>query len=337
MVRNPTRRSRHVEDSDSKIIACIGIAAQHFASSVSPPFSTPSQIPHRDKTLRSLQPKIVLIMEHSPRAQRTAPQPTPPPVSRKHSPSFHSAAHREQAAQTYRETITAYHVVRPSYPADIIAEAVGSGHESLADVGCGTGKLSELLRVHAQRVVAIDPSYSMLEQLVSLHPKWHDLHPVRATAEHTALRSGSIDAATCAQTWHWVDTTAASAEMARIIRPGGSLVLAWNTLDVEVPWVHRLTRIMHSGDTLARGFYPTVDSPWRLDAEWRTTWNDHLQVEDLHTLMHTRSFWLRSNKTTRAKMTANLNWYLFEHLGFTPGSSVELPYRTDVFRYTQGD
>ena len=30
-------------------------------------------------------------------------------------------------------------------------------------------------------------------------------------------------------------------------------------------------------------------------------------------------------------MTANLDWYLYEHLGFAPGQPVELPYRTDAF------
>ena len=55
---------------------------------------------------------------------------------------------------------------------------------------------------------------------------------VRATAEETGLAGGSFDAITCAQTWHWVDVPAASAEFARLLRPGGVVYLeaarAWS-------------------------------------------------------------------------------------------------------------
>ena len=49
--------------------------------------------------------------------------------------------------------------------------------------------------------------------------------------------------------------------------------------------------------------------------------------------MATRSYWLKANERTRAKMEANLSWYLFERLGFDPGDTVPLPYRTDAFVY----
>ncbi|WP_257098844.1 MULTISPECIES: class I SAM-dependent methyltransferase [unclassified Corynebacterium] len=253
-----------------------------------------------------------------------------PPISRKHSPTFHSGEHRTQTASAYQAPAAEYHAIRPSYPAEILQEALGTAPLTVADIGCGTGKLTEILTQANHRVIGVDPSLAMLNEITDPH-----VLRICATAEHTALESGSIDAMCCAQTWHWVDTGAASAEMARIGRTDAPLLLIWNTLDVTVPWVHRFTRISHSGDTLAQGFLPDVGTPWALQHTWRSGFEQTLPVEDLHTLMHTRSYWLRAKAATRAKMTANLNWYLFEHLGFSAGQEVTLPYRVDAFLYAR--
>lgn len=157
----------------------------------------------------------------------------------------------------------------------------------------------------------------------------------RATAEATGLADNSMDALTCAQSWHWVDVGAASAEADRVLRPGGRLVLCWNTLAVHHPWVLRLSRIMHSGDVQREGFYPDVAAPWRLASELRTEWCHLIAVEDCFALMSTRSYWLKANARTRAKMEANLTWYLYERLGFDPGDTIPLPYRTDAFVYVR--
>src|SRR5699024_9436392 len=105
----------------------------------------------------------------------------------------------------------------------------------------------------------------------------------------------------------------------------------WNNLDTRISWVHRLSRIMHAGDVLKPGFVPSVGAPWRITREVRTTWEQHLIPEQIIQLSHTRSYWLRSSATTRAKVDANLTWYLHEHLGHEPGAQVALPYRCDGF------
>src|SRR5699024_1966265 len=111
----------------------------------------------------------------------------------------------------------------------------------------------------------------------------------------------------------------------RVLRPGGVAVLVWNTLDVRVPWVHRLTRIMHAGDVQKPGFVPDVAPPLRIDRELRLEWEQRLTPEQIILLARTRSYWLRAKDATREKVEANLGWYLYDHLGFAPGEKVGFP------------
>lgn len=260
-----------------------------------------------------------------------------PPVSRKHQPRFDNDHHRTATAQAYLNDIEAYDLVRPHYPTEVLHLLdIGSPRSTIADVGCGTGIFTNQLAQqfpHAH-ILGIDPSQAMLRAARKSLPT-SDF--IRGTAENTALQEHSIDLITCAQTWHWVDHARAAAEATRIAAPNGRLFLVWNTIDVSHPWAHRLTRIMHSGDTLAAGFYPTVGAGWQLCREERLTWSQALSPTQVHLLMHTRSYWQQASAATREKMTTNLQWYLHQHLGHeeTNAPVVEIPYRTDAFVYRQ--
>ncbi|AWB81944.1 SAM-dependent methyltransferase [Corynebacterium yudongzhengii] len=250
------------------------------------------------------------------------------PASRRATPGFSDAAHRAGLGAAFSTGADVYARVRPGYPREV-ADLVGSARR-IVDLGAGTGKLAETYVGRPDReVYALDPSADMVRTIRGRLdiPAW------RATAEATGLAENSMDAAVCAQTWHWVDTEAASQEADRIIRPGGRLVLAWNVLDVSHPWVLRLSRIMHSGDIHRPGFYPEVGGDWQLVDELRTTWVQHLRPAEIYLLTQTRSYWLRANERTRKRVTENLRWYLFDRLGFAEDQLIALPYRSDAFAY----
>lgn len=257
--------------------------------------------------------------------QRDKTQPGP---SRQAGPHFRDTAHRTGTAEAFTRDAERYDAARPSYPAEV-AELLGP-REVVCDIGAGTGKLTELLLASAGTVYACDPSPDMARVLRKRLPA---AHVWRATAEATGLASASVDALTCAQTWHWVDAPAASREADRVVRPGGALLLCWNTLAVRHPWVLRLSRIMHSGDVQREGFYPEVSEPWMLIDELRHEWVDQIPVEHCFELMATRSYWLKASTATREKMRTNLSWYLYDRLGFDRGQIIPLPYRTDAFVY----
>ena len=151
--------------------------------------------------------------------------------------------------------------------------------------------------------------------------------PSRAPPSTRVCRPRSFDLVTVAQAWHWCDPRLASAEIARILRPHGVLGLIWNQLDTAVPWVHRLSRIMHAGDVLKPHFRPPVGPEFTGLESHLTRWEDSVTTEDITELTKSRSYYLAASASTRDKVMANLDWYLHEHLGHAPGDSLRLPYR----------
>lgn len=225
-----------------------------------------------------------------------------------------------------------YGRVRPAYPAEAV-HAVCGGHAAgtIADIGAGTGKLSALLLEGGAHVVAIEPSEAMREQLRSCCGNSAELRVIAATAEDTTLPDDSVDVAAYAQSWHWMDSEEAGREADRIVRPGGHLAIMWNQMNVELPWVHRLTRIMRSGDVHRPDKPPRLPEPWAEPELTMLAWEDQVTPEGLLELGTTRSSYLRQNEAGRKRMQENLRWYLYEHLEFSPGQEIALPYTTQVW------
>ncbi|WP_186760192.1 class I SAM-dependent methyltransferase [Arthrobacter alpinus] len=237
---------------------------------------------------------------------------------------------RTEMANAFQAGGKHYDDVRPSYPlASLEWLSAGADIRDALDVGAGTGKYTQLLTGRGWAVTAVDPSTDMLEQLR------HKLPQVQALvgrAENLNLPADSVDVAVVAQAWHWCDPLLASTELARVLRPGGILGLIWNQLDVSVPWVHRLARIMHAGDVHKPGFRPDVGPEFHDLQSHATLWMQVATPEDLLELVKSRSYYLKANDTIRAKVQGNLRWYLFEHLGHAPGEELELPYFTQTWR-----
>jgi ubiquinone/menaquinone biosynthesis C-methylase UbiE len=104
----------------------------------------------------------------------------------------------------------------------------GSSPLRVADVGAGTGKLTRVVAGLGAEVVAIDPDAAMLAELAARVP---DVPTFVGTGERIPLTDASADAVVFGQAWHWVDPDAASAEVGRVLRPGGVLGLIWNVRD----------------------------------------------------------------------------------------------------------
>lgn len=234
----------------------------------------------------------------------------------------------------------AYDSVRPAYPDEAVAALVDAARRArgsaasvqdgplrAADIGAGTGKMSESLARAGLLVDAVEPSEAMRAQASSIEGvTWHD-----GVAEQTGLPNDLYDIVVFAQSWHWVDSERAGLEVERILAPGGALGIVWNQMDVSIPWVHRLTRIMRSGDVHRPDKPPTPGGGFAPMALTQIAWEDRMTPEEILTLGTTRSSYIRSSEAGRARMQENLRWYLYEHLGYAPGEQVTIPYTSLVW------
>jgi SAM-dependent methyltransferase len=236
---------------------------------------------------------------------------------------------RQELGHSFQDGGEHYHRVRPGYPADSADWLIPAGSLTAADLGAGTGKFTRLLVERGLAVTAVDPSPDMLGQLRADLPS---VAALEGTAENTGLPAAAFDVVTVAQAWHWCDPLLASAEIARILKTGGVLGLIWNQLDTSVPWVHRLSRIMHAGDVHKPDFRPRIGPEFTGLASHLTRWEDPVTPGDVLELVKSRSYYLRANDATRAKVTGNLDWYLHEHLGHAEGEQLLLPYLTQTWR-----
>jgi SAM-dependent methyltransferase len=125
-----------------------------------------------------------------------------------------------------------YAAHRPTYPPGLLAllarEGVLGRGDVVADVGSGTGILTELLLANGNVVHAVEPNEAMAAAAAARLGADPRFHAVAGRAEATTLPDASCDVVTAAQAFHWFDVEAARRELARILRPGGRVALVWN-------------------------------------------------------------------------------------------------------------
>jgi ubiquinone/menaquinone biosynthesis C-methylase UbiE len=92
------------------------------------------------------------------------------------------------------------------------------------DLGCGTGWIHEVLRMkgYRRRLVGVDIAFGMLRFAKRKH-----MRAVLGDAEHLPFEDNQFDGVLAKGVLHHLpDMKAAVAEIARVLRPGGSAVLA---------------------------------------------------------------------------------------------------------------
>jgi len=132
---------------------------------------------------------------------------------------------------------------RPSYPAAVITllqAECGLGPQTIvADIGSGTGFMSELFLKNGNQVFGVEPNTEMRAAGERLLAKYPSFSSVDATAEATTLPNNSIDLIVVGQAYHWFDRAAVKLEFKRILKAGGWAVLVWNGYRIEASAVVR--------------------------------------------------------------------------------------------------
>lgn len=96
----------------------------------------------------------------------------------------------------------------------------------VADLGCGTGNVSELLSPCVRSVVAVDPSGPMLEAAKKRLADRDNIEFHAGELDRLPLETAGVDAAVISLVLHHLDDAASAlAETRRVIRPGGLLLV----------------------------------------------------------------------------------------------------------------
>jgi len=146
-----------------------------------------------------------------------------------------------------------YDAVRPEWPERTVAWMLGSPAAAtvchVVDLGAGTGKGTRAIAELGHQVIAVEPSDGIREALATSLGALPLEVALRITtlsggAEDLPIETGSVDAVTVFQAWHWFDAETAGAECARVLRPGGWLSMAWHHRSEGVEWSRELSDIV---------------------------------------------------------------------------------------------
>jgi ubiquinone/menaquinone biosynthesis C-methylase UbiE len=114
---------------------------------------------------------------------------------------------------------------RPGWPPEVLDAPGLAPTTAVLELAAGTGKLTHLLAAAFDRVVAVEPAEPMSRLLLQSCP---EANLLAGSAEEIPVADRSVDAVFAAESFHLFDGDRALAEIARVLRPRGTLVLLWN-------------------------------------------------------------------------------------------------------------
>lgn len=138
-----------------------------------------------------------------------------------------------------------YYVDRPGYSLELLKMIRNHiMHEqclervTAADVGAGTGKLTENLSQIGITGYAVEPNDAMREEGVKLFAENNTFVWSKGSAETTDLPDGCVDWVLMGSSFHWADASRATEEFRRILKPGGFFTAIWNPRDIKRSTLH---------------------------------------------------------------------------------------------------
>ncbi|HVF56218.1 MAG TPA: class I SAM-dependent methyltransferase [Pyrinomonadaceae bacterium] len=157
-------------------------------------------------------------------------------------------------ATRFSSRVENYVKYRPTYPPDIIdllESECGLTRDSIvADIGSGTGILSEMFLKNGNRVFGVEPNREMREAGERMLRAYTNFKSLDASAEATTLGDRAVDFVTAGQAFHWFNSEQTRGEFSRILKPFGWAVLIWNERRIDsTPFLAAYERLLRTRGT----------------------------------------------------------------------------------------
>ncbi|KAM0749433.1 S-adenosyl-L-methionine-dependent methyltransferase [Meredithblackwellia eburnea MCA 4105] len=147
-----------------------------------------------------------------------------------------------------------YAASRPYYPPALYHHVISAAtpfpspppDRTLLDLGCGPGLSTFSFLPHFARLIGLDPSPNMVNAANSIlqekinagevhkHEQVQFLVGVGEDLKAVGVEDDTVDLVVAGQAAHWFDTTKVYAELARVLKPGGSMVF-WGYGEFYLP------------------------------------------------------------------------------------------------------
>lgn len=129
---------------------------------------------------------------------------------------------------------TGYAAARPSYPASLFKTVLAYHNDGprsfLLDLGCGHGLVAREMSPRFDRVMGVDMSAGMIKQASSMTDDAKVVFHQGGAEDLSIVSDGAVDMVVAGQSAHWFDFARAWPELARVVRPGGTLAF-WGYKD----------------------------------------------------------------------------------------------------------
>ena len=137
---------------------------------------------------------------------------------------------------------------RPGYPPEVMellkSECGLTPVWVVADIGSGTGFLTQVFLENGNRTFGIEPNAEMRragEEFLSSYPGFVSIN---GSAEETSLGNHGVDLIAAGQAAHWFEPQKARREFLRILKPDGWLVLVWNERRMDTPFLREYEQLL---------------------------------------------------------------------------------------------
>ncbi len=144
-----------------------------------------------------------------------------------------------QRGEAFSNKVLDYVQYRPSYPQEaidfLVTEKILTQQQIIAEIGHGTGKLTEVLLNNSLQVVGIEPNDEMRDLSTQLFATNSNFQAHKGFSENTNFQAHSIDIIIAANALHWFDITPTLQEFQRIVKPNThkNLIAIWNKKNKE--------------------------------------------------------------------------------------------------------